>query len=88
MQLTPTTSTTRCMDASEIRHFISSKGYFGASSSSWSSAVDSQSQCDVVLAALGVLVDHLSRLMVLSISIPPLLSVSFFLTRFILTTDG
>ncbi|CAA6660836.1 unnamed protein product [Spirodela intermedia] len=51
------------LGASEIHELITSKGYFKGSSLSWSSAVGGERHQDLVICALGVLVDHLSRLM-------------------------
>uniref|UniRef100_A0A1D1YCK8 DNA mismatch repair protein Msh6-2 n=1 Tax=Anthurium amnicola TaxID=1678845 RepID=A0A1D1YCK8_9ARAE len=62
-QLTPAAPGINFLDASEIRRSIDSKGYFRRSSMSWSSVVDSEMHWDFATCALGMLVDHLSRLM-------------------------
>ncbi|MQL89491.1 hypothetical protein Taro_022064, partial [Colocasia esculenta] len=61
-QLTPTAPSIGFLEASEIRRIIDSKGYFGGSSTSWSSVVGGEMHCDFSVSALGLLVDHLSRL--------------------------
>ncbi|CAA7397194.1 unnamed protein product [Spirodela intermedia] len=63
VQLTPAASSGSLLGASEIHELITSKGYFKGSSLSWSSAVGGERHQDLVICALGVLVDHLSRLM-------------------------
>lgn len=63
-QLTPTTPSAEFLVASEIMKLINSRGYFKGSSSSWSSAFDYSVNHDLILCALGGLIDHLSRLMV------------------------
>ncbi|KAG8053162.1 hypothetical protein GUJ93_ZPchr0001g29498 [Zizania palustris] len=50
-------------DASQIQVLIHSKGYFKASTSSWSSALDSSVNDDTIVCALGGLISHLTRLM-------------------------
>nr|CAD1843050.1 unnamed protein product [Ananas comosus var. bracteatus] len=62
MQLTPLPSAD-FLEAAEVRKLIHTKGYFRALSDSWSSALDSLGNHDLVMSALGGLVGHLSRLM-------------------------
>nr|XP_009409339.2 PREDICTED: DNA mismatch repair protein MSH7 [Musa acuminata subsp. malaccensis] len=62
-QLTPTTPNADFLAASEIMKLINSRGYFKGSSSSWSSVFDYSVNHDLILCALGGLIDHLSRLM-------------------------
>lgn len=68
MQLTPLPSAD-FLEAAEVRKLIHTKGYFRALSDSWSSALDSLGNHDLVMSALGGLVGHLSRLMVRVISL-------------------
>ncbi|XP_078439569.1 MUTS homolog 7 [Wolffia australiana] len=59
VQLTPTTFHTGLTNACDIHRFITSKGYFKGGSS----LGDMTSLHDLALSALGLLMDHLSRLM-------------------------
>ncbi|TVU21505.1 hypothetical protein EJB05_31144, partial [Eragrostis curvula] len=61
-QLSPL-STIDFSDASQIRMLIHSKGYFKASKDSWLSALDSSINQDAAVCALGGLIGHLTRLM-------------------------
>ncbi|KAI5005350.1 hypothetical protein ZWY2020_032593 [Hordeum vulgare] len=62
MQLTPLPGTD-FSDASQIQILVHSKGYFKASTDSWSSALDYLENRDAVICALGGLIGHLTRLM-------------------------
>ncbi|KAL6848057.1 hypothetical protein ACP4OV_022185 [Aristida adscensionis] len=64
MQLTPL-STMDFSDASQIRALVQSKGYFKASTDSWLSALDYSVNRDAVICALGGLIGHLTRLMLI-----------------------
>lgn len=68
LQLTPVQSLTDFSDASEVRNVIQLKGYFKGSSNSWNHGLDSEIHHEITLSALGVLIGHLSRLMVSSLA--------------------
>lgn len=65
LQLTPVLSATDFVDASEVRNLIQSKRYFIRSSNPLNTALDGIMHHDIALCALGGLIGHLSRLMVL-----------------------
>ncbi|CAH2052708.1 unnamed protein product [Thlaspi arvense] len=62
VQLSPIPQVMADTDACGVRTMIESSGYFRGSSESWNSAVDSLTECDIALGALGELINHLSRL--------------------------
>ncbi|OUZ99913.1 DNA mismatch repair protein MutS [Macleaya cordata] len=67
LQLTPAPSVTDFVDSFEVRKMIHSKGYFRGSSNSWDCALDGVIHHDITISALGGLVGHLSRLMLVDV---------------------
>ncbi|KAJ3694148.1 hypothetical protein LUZ60_009628 [Juncus effusus] len=63
MQLTPSIPGTDFLNASQVQNIVHSKGYFGKSGNSWSTAFDYSTDLNLVLCSLGGLISHLSRLM-------------------------